>query len=127
MENLQKTPATTSKCGAAIKMGDDYGDNHATFICGLDRNHDGDHLEEGTLYGQFPYRLSWKGDMREKCSFCNALVPQCRMCHFCDKECCQNCYREDHPWCKECASQGKSYEQMSEDHFRDLDRKFNGR
>jgi hypothetical protein len=33
------------KCTAIIEVADDYGDNHATFTCELQKGHDGAHRE----------------------------------------------------------------------------------
>lgn len=53
-------------CGAELAMGDDFGDNECTFRCTLSAGHIGSHEETGNLYGKYPYRLQWTGDMLEK-------------------------------------------------------------
>ena len=112
-------PSPEPKCGAVIKMGDDQGDNHSTFICELAPGHENDHLESGSLYGTHSYRLSWQGaDMREACERCGKLVPEGRMCSFCDKICCSDCTKEDHRWCIDCASQGKTYDERCDEQLR---------
>jgi len=56
----------SDKCNAELHIGDDFGDNHATMICQLEKDHGGCHIEkwnnnEGDL------RLdSWHGDDRDE-------------------------------------------------------------
>jgi len=59
------SPATKEKCESTIVFGDDYGDNHTTFKCQLEKGHAGKHAESGDQgYGvkPHPYRLEWEGD-----------------------------------------------------------------
>ena len=51
------------KCGAIIQFGDDFGDNHTTFHCMLDKNHTEKHKESGSMYDKYPYVVEWEGDM----------------------------------------------------------------
>lgn len=53
----------TKQCIAVIKFGDDFGDNESTFHCQLNEGHAGLHMEESSMYGKYPYKLEWKGDM----------------------------------------------------------------
>lgn len=53
----------TGCCNARILVGDNYGDNHATFRCELEPGHGGDHREtfrEGTAV------LMWTHDERHR-------------------------------------------------------------
>ena len=68
---------TPETCGAAIFMGDDYGDNHATFICSQPKDHEGWHMEEGR--GR-KYRLAWEKDERCICPRCGKLGVRYHYC-----------------------------------------------
>ena len=49
------------KCKSTIEFGDDFGDNSFTFHCQKEEGHNGEHKEEGDMYGQ-PYILKWKDE-----------------------------------------------------------------
>ena len=56
------------KCGLTIEFGDDFGDNHCTFHCQLEKDHEGPHMEVGDMgYGRMPipYTLTWQGSQEE--------------------------------------------------------------
>jgi len=55
-----------AKCKAQIKFGDDY----ATFHCGLKKSHDGQHQEIGNLYGEQPYLVQWDDPDQRPLKYC---------------------------------------------------------
>jgi hypothetical protein len=57
MKNCKATKSL--ECKATIEFGDDYGDNHTTFHCQLEKGHTGNHVERGKMYGRQPYVLMW--------------------------------------------------------------------
>ena len=57
-----------NKCESIMQFGDDFGDNHCTFHCQLEKNHQGKHREEGVMYEEYPYVVEWEVDMTEKIS-----------------------------------------------------------
>lgn len=82
------------KCPAIIQMGDDHGDNYATFHCDLEEGHDGLHVEKGNMYQKHPYSLTWEGDMREACERCPARMVRGNVCIVCNKIICPECLVE---------------------------------
>lgn len=50
-------------CEAELHIADDYGDNHATMHCQLERNHSGPHQEEYDNNG--PVVVTWVCDDRK--------------------------------------------------------------
>jgi len=54
-------------CLAELHIGDDYGDNHATMICQLEKGHTGMHMEQYSRMGdkikpRFEVVILWEGD-----------------------------------------------------------------
>lgn len=45
------------KCNARLILGDDYGDNDCTFICRLEPDHEGLHMEKSKRF-----KITWTGD-----------------------------------------------------------------
>lgn len=56
------------KCEATIVFRHDFGGNHTTFHCQLDRGHEGPHQEKSDVgwekYGM-PYAMKWEGSEGE--------------------------------------------------------------
>jgi hypothetical protein len=52
------------KCNARFYIADDYGDNHATIQCQLDKGHGGDHCESGRrdANGLPTFKITWSFD-----------------------------------------------------------------
>jgi hypothetical protein len=54
-------------CEAELHIADDFGDNHATMKCQLEKGHDGLHKEEfNHLAGINPVVVTWKIDERDE-------------------------------------------------------------
>ena len=58
-----------SKCNVTIEFGDDFGDNHTTFHCRLEKGHKGKHREKGDMsYDNkltHPYILEWEDEHKK--------------------------------------------------------------
>lgn len=55
------------RCNARLFIGDNYGDNHATFRCQLDPGHDGPHREEYNAHRGGQIVVTWERDERAHC------------------------------------------------------------
>lgn len=55
------------ECNAHLYIGDDYGDNHATIRCSLEKGHKGLHQEKFKR-GDDEITITWREDEREEAS-----------------------------------------------------------
>lgn len=65
-------PENEGKCNAVLRVGDDFGDNSATFRCQLEPNHDDLHKETWGEEGD-KKTITWEKDERETCPQCSNL------------------------------------------------------
>lgn len=84
------------ECGAVLKT------DGATFVCQLRVGHAPLHTSEGALYGEYPYRITWNGDMRENCEGCGYLVPETVTCGRCRRFVCWTCHGTKALWANPC-------------------------
>lgn len=48
------------RCNARLHVADNYGDGHATMLCGLEPLHDGDHQESWVASGSGRITVTWE-------------------------------------------------------------------
>lgn len=95
------------KCGAALHVGAKF-EEHATFLCDLEENHDGLHVETGALKRNEdgtdtrPYTISWIGDDRDACEHCGKLESDLPICGRCSRFVCRACFGERVKWADPC-------------------------
>ena len=53
-------------CKAELHIGDDFGDNHATMKCQLEKDHGGCHIEKWNNNEGDLRLVSWHGDDRDE-------------------------------------------------------------
>ena len=84
------------KCGAILKVSDDFGDNETTIRCQLDEGHPGQHkntFRNGTC------TIVWVGDNRYTCDRCGKKMEEYFACHGLN----DNCPTRGKKFCEQCA------------------------
>jgi hypothetical protein len=104
-----------AKCGAIVRFGDEAGEFFMVFRCGLEKDHEGRHVEESEQEDGSPYRMEWEGDAREQCEKCKKMAEAVIWCAECNDHLCSDCWGEDWTACKRCVRLAEAEEEIEEE------------
>lgn len=88
----------TEKCGDTHSIGDDYGDNDATFRCDKEEDHkEKEHSETTATWGYIIFTMTWE---YKDCVHCDKKIIATWSCANCKNPICSDCATDKEEECE---------------------------